>query len=291
MKKTAVSVPFWGFYSFGFTNLYQRLLPGLPIFPTSYSTTFMRITQLLLSAALLLLVACGDSATSATSPETSPAPAAAPEVLQSKKEMAPPGEWVSLFNGEDLSGWHTYGKEGVGAAWKIDDGAIHLDVANKNGWQAEGGGDIVTDKDYANYELELEWKIGKNGNSGIIYNIVENGYDYPWLTGPEMQVLDNDGHADGKIKTHRAGDLYDMISVAEENVKPVGEWNMVKLVVLNGKKQVEYVNKGPEWEAMIANSKFKDFDAFGKTTSGKISLQDHGDAVWYRNIRIRELGS
>lgn len=252
----------------------------------------MRLNTFFPLAALLLLAACGDTTTAS---ETASAPAAAPEKEMAKTDIA--GDWVSLFNGKDLSGWHTYGKEGVGAAWKIDDGAIHLDVANKDGWQAEGGGDIVTDKEYSNYEFELEWRIGENGNSGIIYNVIENGYDYPWLTGPEMQVLDNDGHPDGKIKTHRAGDLYDMVSVAEENVKPVGEWNKAKLVVtdghvehwLNGKKQVEYPNSGPEWAAMIEKSKFKDFDAFGKSTSGKISLQDHGDAVWYRNIRIRQL--
>ncbi|MEM9930504.1 MAG: DUF1080 domain-containing protein [Bacteroidota bacterium] len=253
----------------------------------------MHIKQLGFLAALLLLAACGDSNTAAsestTAPASSPPPAAA---------VAPDDGWTDLFNGKDLTGWHTYGKEGVGAAWKIDDGAIHLDVANKDGWQAEGGGDIVTDESYANYELELEWKIGECGNSGIIYNIVETDeYDDPWLTGPEMQVLDNTCHPDAKIKTHRAGDLYDFISVAEENVKPAGEWNQVKLVVtdgkvehwLNGKKQVEYVNKGPEWEAMIKETKFKDFSAFGMSTSGKISLQDHGDAVWYRNIRIRNL--
>lgn len=244
----------------------------------------MRIITLLIPAALLLLTACVTTATA--SKETASAPAAAP------------GEWQSLFNGKDFTGWHTYGKEGVGAAWKIDDGAIHLDVANKDGWQAEGGGDIITDKAYANYELELEWKIGECGNSGIIYNVQEEAqYQYPWKTGPEMQVLDNTCHPDAKIVTHRAGDLYDMVSVAEENVRPAGKWNQVKLVVtdgkvehwLNGKKQVEYANTGDDWKAMIADSKFKAMENWGMFTSGKISLQDHGDAVWFRNIRIRKI--
>ncbi|MBC6995919.1 DUF1080 domain-containing protein [Neolewinella lacunae] len=252
----------------------------------------MRVQHILPLVALTLLVACGESAAPAdTASSTSTAPAAAPTT----------GEWKALFNGTDLTGWHTYGKEGsIGSAWKVDGDAIYLDASNKKDGQTVDGGDIVTDESYGNYELELEWKIGECGNSGVIYNVQESAdYQYPWLTGPEMQVLDNECHPDAKIIKHRAGDLYDLISVAEENVRPAGEWNQAKLIVtpghveqwLNGKKQVEYNNTGAEWEAMIAGSKFKDYDAFGTFTSGKISLQDHGDPVWFRNIRIREIAS
>ncbi|MEM8710087.1 MAG: DUF1080 domain-containing protein [Planctomycetota bacterium] len=219
------------------------------------------------------------------------------DAAASADRSVPEDGWVDLFNGEDFTGWHTYGKESVGRAWKVVDGTMHLDAASKAGWQTNEGGDIVTDAAYANYELELDWKIGECGNSGIIYNVHEAPeFDYPWRTGPEMQVLDNTCHPDGKIPTHRAGDLYDMVSVAEENVNPAGEWNHVKLVVtdgwvehwLNGKLQVAYPNEGPEWEAMIADSKFKNFPRWGTFTSGQISLQDHGDPVWYRNVRLRQ---
>ncbi|MEO0734206.1 MAG: DUF1080 domain-containing protein [Bacteroidota bacterium] len=247
----------------------------------------MRDKTTLFLCFLALLTACGDASSPTT--ETDPAPAAAPP-------PAPPtSEWTTLFNGEDYTGWHRYGGDPVGSAWTIDDGAMYFDPSKKG---ENGGGDIITDEAYANYELELEWKIGECGNSGIIYNVKESAeFGTPWLTGPEMQVLDNTCHPDAKIETHRAGDLYDMIAVAEENVHPAGEWNQVKLVVtdgkvehwLNGKMQVEYPNAGPEWKAMIADSKFKDFESFGAFTSGKISLQDHNDPVWFRNIRIREI--
>ncbi|MEM9258954.1 MAG: DUF1080 domain-containing protein [Bacteroidota bacterium] len=253
----------------------------------------MRIKTLLPLLALLLLTACGG-----TPPATSDQVSDSGEEAIVQPMGSEPGEWISLFNSKDLSGWHKYGAEGIGPAWKVDNGAIYLDVSDKDGWQTNNGGDIITDEAYGNYELELEWKIGKCGNSGIIYNIQETAeYQYPWQTGPEMQVLDNTCHPDAKITTHRAGDLYDLISVAEENVLPAGEWNKVKLVVtdgnvehwLNDKKQVEYANTGPEWKAMIAKSKFKDMNNWGMFTSGKISLQDHGDPVWYRNIRLRKL--
>ena len=241
------------------------------------------------------LTACGgeqsavDTATAPLSPSTAPATA------QNDDDG-----WTSLFDGETLAGWHKYGGDGeeIGSAWKIMDGAIHLDVSDKDDWQTANGGDIVSDESFANYELELEWKIGECGNSGIIYNVQETeDYPYPWMTGPEMQILDNTCHPDAEIVTHRAGDLYDIQSVREENVKPAGEWNKVKLVVtpgrvehwLNGVQQVVYANTGDDWKAMIADSKFKDMENWGMFTEGRISLQDHGDPVWFRNIRIREL--
>ncbi|MEL6143555.1 MAG: DUF1080 domain-containing protein [Bacteroidota bacterium] len=207
--------------------------------------------------------------------------------------------WQLLFNGKDLSGWHTYGQDTVGVAWKVnEEGNLYLDNSQKNGWQVVGGGDIVTDSAFNDYELRLEWKIDSCGNSGIIYNVVEdNRSAYPWMTGPEMQILDNSCHPDAKIVTHRAGDLYDMITGEPENAHPAGEWNSIRLISTDGKvehwqndaKIVEYVNTGEEWKAMITDSKFKDMPLFGSSTGGRISLQDHGDLVSFRNVKIRVL--
>lgn len=209
--------------------------------------------------------------------------------------------WKLLFDGKTMKGWHSYGKTAPGKDWLVQDGAIYLnaEARNKAGWQAADGGDIVTDESFVNYELRLEWKIAPCGNSGIIYNIVEDPskYEYVWHTGPEMQVLDNACHPDALIEKHRAGDLYDLIACKYETVKPAGQWNKARLVNrngkvehwLNGRKVVEVDMTGEDWKKLIAGSKFKDMPAFGKATSGKISLQDHGDKVWYRNIKIREL--
>ncbi len=206
--------------------------------------------------------------------------------------------WQLLFDGQTTKGWHKYGNLPVGAAWIVRDGVLMLDTAKKADWQVSNGGDIVTDEEFENYHLQLDWKIAKNGNSGIIFNIHEDkSLQYPWYTGMEMQILDNDGHADGKITKHRAGDLYDLIKSTKETVKPVGEWNHAEIKCLNGKLDL-YLNGenivsttlwNDEWKKLVAGSKFKTMEGFGAYKKGRIGLQDHGNEVQFRNIKIRRL--
>lgn len=201
--------------------------------------------------------------------------------------------WQILFDGKTTNGWHTYGKIAVNERWKIADGALYIDNTVKE------GGDIVTDEEFDNYDLKLEWKISKNGNSGIIININEDTAKFKetYRSGPEVQVLDNDGHPDGKIIKHRAGDLYDLIKSSSEPVKAVGEWNAVEIIsdkgslkiFMNGTNVVTTTMWNDNWKQLIAGSKFKDMPGFGTFKKGKIALQDHGNAVWYRNIKIKKL--
>jgi cytochrome c len=208
--------------------------------------------------------------------------------------------WKLLFDGKTTNGWHNFNKTTIGTSWVVDDGALMLDAKkNPNGdWQAPDGGDIVSPDEYENFELNLEWKISPCGNSGIIYNVVEStAYEYVWQSGPEMQVLDNTCHPDARFPTHKAGDLYDMLECKYVTVKPAGQWNKVRLIKnkghvehwLNGVKVVEFEMYTDAWNNMISKSKFKDMKGFGQAPKGKIALQDHGNKVWYRNIKIKVL--
>jgi hypothetical protein len=162
-------------------------------------------------------------------------------------------------------------------------------------------GDLVTDKEYGDFHLKLEWKISPNGNSGIIFYVNEdlNKYKQTYLTGPEMQVLDNAGHPDGKIMKHQAGDLYDMIKSSQEAAKPVGEWNLAEVISrngqltlkLNGITTVKTTLWDDNWKNLISGSKFAKWEGFGTFKKGKIALQDHNNEVWYRNIVIKEFPS
>lgn len=200
--------------------------------------------------------------------------------------------WVLLFDGKTTKGWRNFNSDNVGPAWKVADGALYFDPSGGK------GGDLITDEEYQDFELKLEWKVSACGNSGILYNVVEDPkYSTVWLTGPEMQILDNTCHPDAKIHKHRAGDLYDLIPCSKETVKPAGEWNEVRIVSrnanyqfwLNGTKVVSFTMHTPQWDEMIRNSKFKDMPDFGKANKGHLALQDHGDQVWFRNIKIRTL--
>lgn len=210
-------------------------------------------------------------------------------------QTAVPKGFVPLFDGTSTSGWHAYGKKAATAAWKVENGELHFDpTAAKNGQ----GGDLVTDKEYTNFHLKLEWKVAANANSGIIFFVNEDlaKFKNTYETGLEMQVLDNNGHPDGKIEKHRAGDLYDLIKSTTEPVKPVGEWNSVDIVckfgklqmLLNGVKVVETMLWDDKFKSLVAGSKFATWPGFAAFQSGKIALQDHGDNVWYRNIMIKE---
>ncbi|MDE3144531.1 MAG: DUF1080 domain-containing protein [Bacteroidota bacterium] len=214
---------------------------------------------------------------------------------QTKKQNG----WISLFDGASTKGWHSYGKSTAGSAWKAEDGTLHLDASKKDGWQIKDGGDIVSDEEFENFHLKLEWKISKDGNSGVIFLVHEDTakYKYVWFTGPEMQVLDNAGNEDGKIYKHHAGDLYDLIACSKETVKPYGEWNLAEIIVnkgklelrLNGTTVVKTNLWDDNWKKLIAGSKFKSMPGFGTFHKGKIALQDHGFDVWFRNIEIKKL--
>ena len=216
------------------------------------------------------------------------------EILTAINTLTPEekaADFRSLFDGESFAGWHAYGGSDVTDRWQVKDGALAI-----RGPGAEQL-DLVTNEEFANFELRLEWNISAAGNSGFMFNVAETPeYSKPWRTGPEVQILDNDGHADSS-PTHRAGDLYDLISSNAAVSRPVGEWNESRLLVdngmlrhwLNGALVFEVQMWDEAWDELVAGSKFGAMAGFGKYRSGRIALQDHGDVVAFRNIRIREL--
>lgn len=205
--------------------------------------------------------------------------------------------WKLLFNGRTTAGWRNFNKNTIGSKWTIEGETLHYSGKDADEeWHSVEGGDIVTNKAFENFELSLEWKLSKGGNSGVMYYVVEGDqYDYAWQTGPEMQILDQT-HPDAAILKHRAGDLYDLIESSRVEVKPAGEWNHSRIVAndghiehwLNGFKIVEFTLWSEDWFRLVAGSKFASMPDFGKARRGHIALQDHGDKVWYRNIMIRE---
>ncbi len=250
---------------------------------------------MLASAAALALTACSKPAATDSAAATPPATAseaAAPFNTLSEAEKAQ--GWKLLFDGKDTSQWRLYKGGAIEPSWGIDSAAMELLNANEE----MGGADIITVDEYDNFELTIDWKIAPGGNSGILYMVKETpDASNPYMTGPEMQVLDNAGHPDGKIPTHNAGALYDMKAPPKDVTAPVGQWNHARILVdhghiehwLNGVKTAESSYGDDAWKKQVAASKFKEMKEFGIATKGHIALQDHGFHVWYRNIKIRIL--
>jgi hypothetical protein len=195
-----------------------------------------------------------------------------------------------LFNGINTDGWHLYNGHDAGA-WSVVNGALQLDTAAKE------QGDLVTDGEYTNYELKLDWKIDVGGNSGVIFSVHEDtSLAYTFLTGMEMQVLDDKNAEDNKKPNHLAGSLYDMIAPLHP-AKPANQWNSIIIrkykgyltFYMNGQKVVHVQMGSKQWGDLLKKSKFIKWKQFATYPTGHIALQDHGAIVAFRNIRIKQL--
>lgn len=198
------------------------------------------------------------------------------------------GPWIDLLAGGAAPHWRTYRDSTLASGWRYD-------IATKT-LRREAGKDIVTKQQFGDFELELEWKVGPKGNSGIFYRATEQtGVIYE--NASEMQVLDNAGHRDGLSPLTSAGANYALYAPPRDVSKPAGQWNAVRIVAvgphvehwLNGVKIVAFEQGSAEWKALVAKSKFAAWPSYGQAMRGHIGLQDHGDVVEFKNIRIREL--
>jgi hypothetical protein len=208
------------------------------------------------------------------------------------------GGWQLLFDGKNMDGWRKCNATDMAANWSINEEAMKVSRGEVAG-RGQGGDILYAPRKYGNFELSIDWKIEKEGNSGIFYYVVEYPNQPIYYAAPEVQVLDNWYAGDNKLTNHLAGSLYDMLPALPQNARPAGEWNTIVIRVKDGKathvqngvKVVEYELWSPAWKELVAKSKFKDWEGFktGPAKEGYIGLQDHGYNCWFRNIKIREL--
>jgi len=216
-----------------------------------------------------------------------PAPPPSATVQNSLSDAEKAAGWKLLFDGQTTTGWRNYGKPAISDGWKVQDGALT---------RVGAGGDIISAEEFKNFELTIDWKIEIGGNSGIFWRASEDSDAIYW-NAPEMQVLDDAKHPDGQSPLTSAGAAYDLYPAPAGHVRPGGEWNSARLVVngkhveqwLNGFKMVEFELGSRDWDSKVAASKFKPHLRFGKNAQGHIGLQDHGNVVAFRNIKIRVL--
>jgi Domain of Unknown Function (DUF1080). len=221
----------------------------------------------------------------------------------SKKASAAANEkWISLFDGKTFNGWRGYSRADMPKAWTIEDGAIKINGSGQGEAGAKDGGDIIFDRKFKSFELTFEWKVSKGANSGVFYLAQEIQGQPIYMSAPEYQILDNVNHPDAKLGENgnrQSASLYDMIPAVPQNSKPYGEWNTARILVYqgtvvhtqNGKNVLEYHLWTDAWKKMVDNCKFKGVESFinvgGPNHEGYIGLQDHGNDVWFKNIKIR----
>jgi len=227
-----------------------------------------------------------------------------PDAAEPLKNTLTPEEeaagWILLFNGENTDGWTGWNSESFPeTGWEVMDG--DLVVFASDGSEAGLGGDIVSDGEYGDFELAFDFNVSPVGNSGIFYRVVETPGRDLWHVAPEFQVLDDTAYIEMgtmDMHTHLTGDNYDLHASSVAASNPIGEWNHARIVVdgahvehwLNGQMTVSYELWSPEWEALVAASKFVDYPEYGRATEGRIGIQDHGHEIRYKNIKLRPLG-
>ncbi|MEO6681343.1 MAG: DUF1080 domain-containing protein [Ginsengibacter sp.] len=215
--------------------------------------------------------------------------------VSSEKSSKTKEGFISLFNGENLEGWHGFNKTEEVENWKVEDGAMVCLGAAADA----SGGDLVSDQEFENFELIWEWKVTKGGNSGVMYHVVESSkYHAPYETGPEYQMIDDIGFPEKLDETQKSGADYAMYATNEKKkLMPVGEWNSSKIIFdnghvehwLNGEKVLEFEAWEDDWKKRKEEGKWKSFPDYGKAKKGRIALQDHGNKVYFKDIYIKEL--
>ncbi|HJT72760.1 MAG TPA: DUF1080 domain-containing protein [Chitinophaga sp.] len=252
-----------------------------------------------LSVITMSVISCGGGGTSHTTDSTTvtadtvkaatPDSTAANALTDAEKAEG----WALLFNGQNLDGWHIF-KGKTSNSWVVDGGLLHCLGSEKD--KSDKRGDLTSDSTYENFELQLDWKLAPQGNSGIIY-LASEQYDAAYLSGPEYQIIDDNNFPEKLEGWQKTGANYAMGSPLVAAAKPVGEWNTTRIVVnkghvehwLNGQKTAEYEIGSPEWKKAKAEGKWKDAKGYGETKKGHIDLQDHGSEIWFKNIKIRQL--
>lgn len=242
---------------------------------------------------LALAISCQNKTTNEQAVEEKPAPTL-PNTLTAEEKAA---GWELLFDGKTTDQWRGYNHETFPTlGWKVMDGSIAVE---KSGAEEEGfGGDIITKATFENFEFSMEFLCSDTANSGIFYRVTEMKGAAIWHNAPEYQILDNDRYAEmGVDSLHFTAANYDLHPAETDHTKPIGEWNTARIILnnnhvehwLNGHKIVEYNLESPEWEALVAKSKFASYSDYGKIRDGHLGLQDHGHLVRFRNIKVRRL--